>query len=160
MTGWNLLHMVTFPCSDVAIKIIGSLTCRRFRGDGDVTTGWTGSEVAVLPPKFKLVKIMKTAAATSWSLLLCSPFFCLGMATFKEFRLLLLRYHDAKLIGDEEFVLLYMFPSKNPSFPYHEYARFDLDYMSEADCKAQFRFEKKDLPVLAAALQIPPSFKL
>jgi len=68
------------------------------------------------------------------------------MATFEEFRLLLVLYHDAKLIGDEEFVLLYdMFPSKNPSFPYHEYARFDLDInMSEADCKADFRFEKKD----------------
>ena len=107
---------------------------------------------------------MKTAAATSSSLLLCSSFFdffCLGMATFEEFRLLLLLYHDAKLIGDEEFVLLYdMFPSKNPSFPYHEYAGFDLDNMSEADCKADFRFEKKDLPVLAEALQIPPSFKL
>ena len=27
-------------------------------------------------------------------------------------------------------------------------------------CKAEFRFEKKDLPALAEALQIPPSFKL
>ena len=126
-----------------------------------MTTGWTWSEVAVLPPKFKLVKIVKTAAATSSSLLLCSSFFCLGMITFEEFRLLLLLYHDAKLIGYEEFVLLYdMFPSKNPSFPYHEYAHFDLDNMSEADCKAVFRFEKKDLPVLAEALQLPPSFKL
>ena len=124
-----------------------------------MTTGWTGSEVAVLPPKFNLVKIVKTAAATSSSLLLCSSFFCLGMATLKSSA-----YSSSSittLIGDEEFVLLYdMFPSKNPSFPYHEYARFDLDNMSEADCKADFRFEKKDLPVLAEALQIPPSFKL
>lgn len=32
--------------------------------------------------------------------------------------------------------------------------------MSEAECKAEFRFEKKDLPTVAEALQIPPSFKL
>ena len=53
-----------------------------------------------------------------------------------------------------------MFPSRNPSFPYYEYACFDLNNMSEAECKAEFRFEKKDLPTLAKALQIPPSFKL
>jgi len=29
------------------------------------------------------------------------------MATFEVFRLLLLLHHDAKLIGDEEFILLY-----------------------------------------------------
>ena len=67
----------------------------------------------------------------------------------------------ANLINDEDFVLLYdMFPSRNPSFPYYEYACFDLNNMSEAECKAEFRFEKKDLPTLAEALQIPPSFKL
>ena len=83
------------------------------------------------------------------------------MATFEEFRLLLVLYYDANLISDEDFLLLYeMFPSKNPNFPYHEYGRFDLDNMNEAECKAEFRFDKKDLPVLAEALQIPPSFKL
>ena len=68
------------------------------------------------------------------------------MATFEEFRLLLILYYDAKLISAEDFIILYeMFPSKNPTFPYDEYARFDLDNMSEAECKAEFRFEKKDL---------------
>ena len=32
--------------------------------------------------------------------------------------------------------------------------------MSEAECKTELRFAKKDLPALAEALQIPPSFKL
>ena len=83
------------------------------------------------------------------------------MATFEEFRSLLVLYYDANLISNEDFVLLYeMFQSKNPNFPYDEYARFDLENMSEAECKAEFRFEKNDLPVLAEALQIPPSFKL
>jgi len=74
------------------------------------------------------------------------------MPRYEEFCLLLFLYHDAKLISDEEFVPLYnMFPSQNPSFPYHEYACFDLENMSEADCKAEFRFAKKDAPVPAEA---------
>ena len=83
------------------------------------------------------------------------------MATFEEFRLLLVVYYDANLISNEDFLLLYeLFPSKSPNFPYEEYSRFNLDNMSEADCKAEFRFNRNDLPVLAEALQIPPSFKL
>ena len=53
-----------------------------------------------------------------------------------------------------------MFLSRNPSLPYYEYAYFDLNNMSKAECKAEFRFEKKDLPALTEALQIPPSFKV
>jgi len=50
-----------------------------------------------------------------------------------------------------------MFQSvKNPNFPYNEYSSFDLDNMSEDECKAELRFVKNDLPVLAEALQIPP----
>jgi len=41
-------------------------------------------------------------------------------------------------------------------FPYDEYSSVDLDNMSEAECKAKFRFNKNDLPVLAEASQIPP----
>ena len=49
------------------------------------------------------------------------------MATFQEFRLLLVLYYDANIVSDEDFLLLYeMFPSKNPNFPYDEYTRFDL----------------------------------
>ena len=83
------------------------------------------------------------------------------MATFEEFRLLLVLYYDTNLISDEDFLLLYeLFPSKNPNFPCEEYSHFNLDNMSEAECKAKLRFNKNDLPVLAEALQIPPSFKL
>ena len=66
------------------------------------------------------------------------------MDAFEDFRQLLILYYDANLINDEDFVLLYdMFPSRNRSFPYYEYACFDLNNMSEAECKAEFRFEKK-----------------
>ena len=113
----------------------------------------------------KVVKILMTAGLCDFVKLFVAlhklKFFRRSMASFEEFRHLLVLYYDANLISDEDFLLLYeMFPSKNPNFPYHEYSRFDLDNMSEAECKAEFRFDKKDLPVLAEALQIPPSFKL
>jgi len=78
------------------------------------------------------------------------------MATFKEFRLVL--YYDTNLISNEDFLLLYkMFLLKKPNFLYDS---FELDNMSEAECKAEFRFNKNGLPVLDEAMQIPPSFKL
>ena len=59
------------------------------------------------------------------------------MAPFEEFRPLLVLYYNANLISDEDFLLLYeMLPSKKPNFPFDEYSRFDLDNMSEAECKA------------------------
>ena len=68
------------------------------------------------------------------------------MATFKEFRLLLVLYYDAILISDDDFLVLYeIFLLENPNFPYDEYSRFDVDNVSEAECKAEFRFDKKDL---------------
>lgn len=61
----------------------------------------------------------------------------------------------------DDFLFLYeMFPSKNTNFPYDEYSRFDFDKMCEAECKAEFRFDKKNLSVLAEASQFPSYFKL
>ena len=57
------------------------------------------------------------------------------------------------------FLLNDTFSSKDPDFPYGNYGRFDLDSMNSAECKAEFRVEKQDLPRLVAALQLPPVFK-
>ncbi|PFX30307.1 NFX1-type zinc finger-containing protein 1 [Stylophora pistillata] len=55
-------------------------------------------------------------------------------------------------VVDEEFSLLYYtFKTKNPEFPHGNYERFDLDSMNSAECKAEFRVEKQDLPRLVAA---------
>ena len=63
-------------------------------------------------------------------------------------------------IDEDEFVLLYnLNTSKNPVFPYEIYERFDLANVDEAECKAEFRVEKSDLPQLADALRIPQIFK-
>ena len=82
------------------------------------------------------------------------------MNKFKNVRDLLLLTHNTNTISDEEFVLLYdCFQSKNPDFSYESYDQFDLDDMAPADCKAEFRIEKADLPRLADVLQIPPVIK-
>ena len=82
------------------------------------------------------------------------------MSTFKEIRhLLLYSYYDG-IISDEEFLILYdAYQSKNPDFSYECYALFSLDDIEPAECKAEFRVEKQDLPRLAEALQLPPTFK-
>ena len=36
--------------------------------------------------------------------------------------------------------------SKNPEFPYEDYERFDFNAMEDTECKAEFRFTKKEIP--------------
>ena len=40
---------------------------------------------------------------------------------------------------------------KNPDFGYQSYDVFDLENINSADCKAEFRVEREDLPRLADA---------
>ena len=47
---------------------------------------------------------------------------------------------------------------KNPDFSYENYDRLDLNDMNDSECLAEFRVKKRDLPILAEALQIPDSF--
>ena len=78
------------------------------------------------------------------------------MASFRDARLMLLDSYDDGLIDEEELVMLFdLNTSKNPVFPYENYGRFELTDMDEAECKAEFRFEKSDLHQLAEALRIP-----
>ena len=66
-------------------------------------------------------------------------------------------------VSDEEFLVLWEnYESKNPDFPWDSYDPFTLKNMrDEAECKAEFRVEKKkkDLHRLAEALQIPGTLK-
>ena len=63
------------------------------------------------------------------------------------------------LLGHEEFVLLYDCSfSKNLEIPYEEYGRFNLEEMADSECRAEFRVNKRDLPLLAECLQIPDAF--
>ena len=68
------------------------------------------------------------------------------MPKFREAREALLLAHHDKLIDDEEFVMLYdLNTSKNPDFEYWNYAKFDLQKVSDAECLAEMRFEKNDI---------------
>ena len=65
------------------------------------------------------------------------------MATFREAReALLFAYQDGS-IDDTEFALLYdLNSSENLEFPYWKYGRFDLDSMTDDECKANFGFSR------------------
>ena len=76
------------------------------------------------------------------------------MASFRAAREILLESFDDGEISEDEFLVLYdVNTSKNPDFPYKCYGKFDLDEMDESECMAEFRFLKKDIPLLFEALQ-------
>ena len=82
------------------------------------------------------------------------------MSSFKEAREMLLLNHDMKVINDEELLLLLDDnTSRNPEFNYENYQRFNLDEIQEPECKAEFRFNKNDIPVLAEVLGLPETFR-
>ena len=82
------------------------------------------------------------------------------MATFREAReALLFAYQDGS-IDDTEFALLYdLNSSENLEFPYWKYGRFDLDSMTDDECKAEFRFFKNDIYLLGENLNIRDTMK-
>ena len=70
------------------------------------------------------------------------------MNSFKNVRELLLLSYVNNVVSDREFVLLYdAYQSKNPDFNYQQYEPFNLDNIDSAECKADFRIEKADLPL-------------
>ena len=81
------------------------------------------------------------------------------MVSFHELQELFLLCHNNGILNDEELLLLYEeYEAKNPNFLWNDFSRFDLDDMNDAECFAEFRVRKRDLPLLAEVLQIPDSF--
>ena len=71
------------------------------------------------------------------------------MASFKTMQDLFLS-HKSNFIDDEEFLVLSdLFEWKTPCFPYEDYSPFKLDEMTESQCLSEFRFRKRDIPILA-----------
>lgn len=63
-------------------------------------------------------------------------------------------------ISEEQFIILHEeYKSVNLCFPYREYESFNLQNLDDSECKAEFRVEKGDIPILADALQIPDHFR-
>ena len=78
------------------------------------------------------------------------------MNSFREVRDILLLAHSENLINDEDLELLYdLNTSRNIYLPYWFYKEFDLDTLSDDECKSEFRFLKNDIYHLAEILQIP-----
>lgn len=79
--------------------------------------------------------------------------------SFRETRELLTICYALGDIGEEEFLILNeVYTSKNLQLPYKSYPKFQLDTIDEDECIAQFRFQKEDVLILAAALQVPNVF--
>ena len=65
-----------------------------------------------------------------------------------------------EIIDKKEFVLLYeAYRPSNPPFPHPAYGKFSLANKDPAECKADFRVEKRDIPLLLDALRVPPVFQ-
>ena len=78
------------------------------------------------------------------------------MGSFRDTRNVLLESYSENIMDDTEFSLLYdLNTSHNPDFPYWNYSQFDLESISEAECKAEFRFYKNDIYMLADRLGLP-----
>ena len=52
-----------------------------------------------------------------------------------------------------------MLLEQNSSNPEFSYERFDIHNIKEPECKSAFRFENKNILVLADVLQLPDKFK-
>lgn len=75
------------------------------------------------------------------------------MTSFKEARdLLLVSYYNKLITAEELFILMGENTSHNPEFNYKMHDRFDLETIPEPECRSNFRFDKRDIPVLADAL--------
>ena len=82
-----------------------------------------------------------------------------AMATFRKGRELLLLSYDDGHISEDEFLLLYdANNSKNPNFSYQNYEHFGLKELDESESLAEFRFRKRDMPLLAEAMKLPDSY--
>ena len=69
-------------------------------------------------------------------------------------------FNDEILEEDEMFCVFSELNRKNPPFPYWNYdcTEKQMDDMSYAEIKSEFRFGHSELPLLAETLQIPQYF--
>lgn len=78
------------------------------------------------------------------------------MVYFRDVRESLLFAYDDNLINDEEFLLLFdLNTSKNLDYPYWKYQPFDLNLLSDDECRTYFRFYRNDVYLLNEKLHIP-----
>ena len=81
------------------------------------------------------------------------------MASFKKVQEMLCLCLIEEITGEEEFVLLSEVnrPSNLP-FPHSAYEKFSLANKDPAECKADFRVEKRDIPLLIEQMSAVGSY--
>ena len=92
--------------------------------------------------------------------LLSLPLSPVRMASLRNTREALLLGYSEGWLDEMEFLALYdLNTSENLEFPYDSYDQFNLDDIDEAECIAEFRFEKRHILQLEEVLQIPALLK-
>lgn len=83
------------------------------------------------------------------------------MLSFRKARDVLILANQTGTISDEEYLLLFdVNTSRNPDFPYwKKYDNFELDSMSDDDCKTKFLFLNNDVYFLAETFDVPEVIK-
>ena len=78
------------------------------------------------------------------------------MASFQKIQELLLPCLEEEIIDDEEFSVLYeAYAPQNLPFQHSAYEKFSLENKNSAECKADFRVDKRDIALLIEALRVP-----
>ena len=82
------------------------------------------------------------------------------MASIQKIQELLLPCSEEEIIDDEEFSVFYEAhtPQTLP-FQHSAYEKFSLENKNSAECKADFRVDKRDIALLIEALRVPLIFK-
>ena len=79
--------------------------------------------------------------------------------SFKTVQEELLFSFQEEVIDIEEFAALYdQYTPQILPFRHWDYERFSLRKKDSAECEADFRFEKTDIPLLVDALHMPDTF--
>jgi hypothetical protein len=67
--------------------------------------------------------------------------------------------YGCNIINDAEYALLYdAGKPKNPDIPYFAYNDFNLDNMTDNECKTEFRFYRNDIYNLIDVFRVPAEF--
>ena len=82
-----------------------------------------------------------------------------AMSSFKAVQELLFFSLEEEIIDHKEFAVLYKeYTPQNLPFPHCQYDTFSLLNKDPAECEADFRVEKADIPLLIDTLRMPPEF--
>ena len=143
-----------------ALLLLGTLSNDNGDGDGDPETCEKTGERTPLWREFLNIKQRCRNARfphrQNFIGLIDNRTLLIIMTSLKDVRDQILISHSEGVLNDDELVLLYdLNRSYNLDLPYDSYADFNFDVLEDDECLAEFRFQKRDLPLLADVLEIP-----